>query len=191
MSVAPATPLLVAIDLQEIFADPESGWWTPRFDEVLEPVDRLVASYPEVVFTRFVAPARPEGSWVEYYGRWPFALVAEDDPLYRVIDRYDALDAPRLAAPTFSKWEVLAPFAPAGRILVLCGVATDCCVVSTALSAADAGARVRVVREACAGVDDAAHERALTLMAGYAPLVEIVSLDEALALASGAAPEPG
>ena len=49
--------------------------------------------------------------------------------------------------------------------MVLAGVSTDCCVLSTALAAADAGVRVRVVADACAGVSEAGHERALAAMA--------------------------
>ena len=44
---------------------------------------------------------------------------------------------------------------------MLAGVATDCCVLSTALAAADAGCLVEVVADACAGSSDEAHERAL------------------------------
>ncbi len=45
--------------------------------------------------------------------------------------------------------------------LLLAGVSTDCCVLSTALAAADAGVTVRVVADACAGIDDESHAKAL------------------------------
>jgi nicotinamidase-related amidase len=50
-------------------------------------------------------------------------------------------------------------------------------VLSTALAAADAGARVRVVADACAGVSPADHERALQAMALYGPLIEVTDAD--------------
>ena len=53
----------------------------------------------------------------------------------------------------------------------MAGVATDCCVISTVLAAADAGVPVRVVTDACAGSGDDDHERALRVMSLYAPLV--------------------
>jgi nicotinamidase-related amidase len=56
-------------------------------------------------------------------------------------------------------------------------VATDCCVISTVLPAADAGVPVRVVADACAGVDDAAHGKALDVLALYAPLIDVTSAD--------------
>ena len=72
---------------------------------------------------------------------------------------------------------------------MLAGVSTDCCVLSTALAAADAGVAVRVVADACAGVNDDSHRQALAIMPLYAPLVEVVSLADGLALA--AAPATG
>lgn len=63
---------------------------------------------------------------------------------------------------------------------MLAGVSTDCCVLSTALAAADAGVRVRVVADACAGATDADHERALLAMALYAPLITLTTVDAVL-----------
>ena len=170
---------LVAIDLQHVFADASSEWRAPRFASVLDPVSALIARYrPRVVLTRFVAPARPDGAWVDYYRRFPWALQPSRSQLW---DLVDGLEGEVLTTTTFGKWgpALQALVGPASR-LVLAGVSTDCCVLSTALAAADAGVAVRVVREACAGADDAAHERALEAMAMYAPLVEVVSLDDAL-----------
>ena len=64
--------------------------------------------------------------------------------------------------------------------MVLTGVSTDCCVISTALAAADAGVAVRVVSDACAGISDNDHQRALDAMALYGPLIEITSVDAVL-----------
>ncbi len=59
--------MLAVIDMQRVFADPSSEWWAPRFAEILEPIDRLVGRFePDVVFTRFVAPAVPQGAWRAY-----------------------------------------------------------------------------------------------------------------------------
>lgn len=161
---------LVVVDLQEVFAT--GPWGAPRFAEIVPAVERLVAEHDgDVVFTRFVAPADPQGAWRDYYAAWPFALRPAEDPMWRLVAPF--ADCPSLDASTFGKWdERLA--ATCGDELVVSGVATDCCVVSTVLAAADAGRRVRVVRDACAGADDDAHDRALQLMASYAPLVEVV-----------------
>ena len=182
----PAATLLAAIDLQNVFADVDSPWRTPRFADVIGPVRQLATAFGgDVVFTRFVAPSEPTGSWRPYYAQWSFALQPPDAPLWDVVADLADLAGRTVSAPTFSKWSQLAGLlAPGGR-LVLCGVSTDCCVLSTALEAADAGVEVVVVEDACAGVDDGSHAKALEIMDLYAPLVRVVDLAEGLALAPG------
>lgn len=176
MTTAGGRTWLVVIDMQVVFADPASPWATPGFDAVLPTVRQLVDRFGEqVVYTRFVAPATPTGAWVPYYADWPFALVPADDRWYDVVDELDVGDHPVVTRTTFGKWgtELAGLAGPDGR-LVLVGVSTDCCVLSTALAAADAGVAVTVVSDACAGVSEADHQRALDVMAMYAPLIEIV-----------------
>jgi nicotinamidase-related amidase len=171
-------PWLVVIDLQRIFGEPPSPWAAPRFAEVLPVVRDLVGRYAgRVVHTRFeppLPPARPDGSWADYYEQWPFALEAATRASYDLV--LEPGDAPVVTRPTMGKYgdELLAA-TEGSRNLVLCGVSTDCCVLSTALAAADDGAWVRVVGDACAGASDADHERSLAAMAFYAPQVEVLA----------------
>ncbi|HET7246486.1 MAG TPA: isochorismatase family protein [Streptosporangiaceae bacterium] len=174
-------PFLAVIDMQRVFGEPGSPWLTPRFAEIVDPVRSLAEAFgPRVVFTRFVAPAVPHGAWRQYYEQWPFALQPPDAPIYELAGQFAAMAGPTLDAATFSKWgPVLAAKTGAGP-LVLAGVSTDCCVLSTALAAADAGATVRVVADACAGIDDESHAQALHIMSLYAPLVEVVTVADVL-----------
>jgi nicotinamidase-related amidase len=57
--------------------------------------------------------------------------------------------------------------------LVLTGVSTDCCVIATALAAADAGAHVTVLTDGCAGstADDGA--AALRVMGLFDPQIRV------------------
>ncbi|MDX6240678.1 MAG: hypothetical protein QOG10_5498 [Kribbellaceae bacterium] len=169
--------VLALIDLQRIFADPDSRWATPGFQRVVEPVQSLVELFsPRVVFTRFVAPESPAGSWVPYYELYPFALQPPDSYAYQLVDEFNGV--PTLDKTTFGKWgtELAAQTGQNGR-LVLAGVTTDCCVLSTALAAVDAGVQVQVVVEACAGVNEESHEKALDIMRLYSPMLEVVTLD--------------
>ncbi len=177
--MAPLPGWLVVVDLQRVFGDPDSPWTTPRFDEVRPRVRRLAAAFGErVVFTRFVAPAEPTGAWVAYYEQFPFALQPPDDPLYDLVE--DPGPARVLTATTFGKWGPgLAGIVGEGPVTVA-GVATDCCVVSTVLPAADAGVPVRVVTDACAGSTDDEHDRAVHLMGLSAPLVELTTTADLL-----------
>ncbi len=177
------SPTLVAIDLQHVFGDPDSGWFTPRFAEILDPIERLASAFePDVVFTRYVAPTEPAGAWRAYFEQWPFARQPADAPLYALAERLAG--RPTLDRPTFGKWgPELA--ALVDDEVVLAGVSTDCCVLSTALAAADAGIRVVVAADACAGATDTTHKQALAVMRLYAPLIEVTTVAEVLRSRSG------
>lgn len=182
-----SAPWLVVVDAQRVFADPASPWYSPGMtgeSGVLPRITALAGAYGgRTVRTRFVAPSQPTGAWVEYYEQWPFAVVAPDDPLYDLVDEVAGLAGPVVTRTTFGKWDD-APdglAALTGGHLLLTGVSTDCCVLSTALAAADAGARVEVVVDACAGATPADHDRALAAMELYAPLVTLTTTDEVLA----------
>jgi nicotinamidase-related amidase len=173
---------LAVIDMQRVFGAADSPWFAPRFAEIVGPVRALVEAFrPRVTFTRFIAPAAPAGAWKQYYDLWPFARQPPGARIYELVDGFAAEPGPTLDATTFSKWkpELSALIADGGR-LVLAGVSTDCCVLSTAVAAADAGVAVRVVADACAGVTDRSHAQALDILRLYAPLVEVVSLAEIL-----------
>ena len=169
-------PWLVVVDMQEVFADPGGPWHVPRFAEAIEPIERLVAAHePRVTFTRFVAPARPAGAWAAYYERFAFALQPPDADLYRVVPQFARhARAGTLDTTTLSKWGPELAGTVGGE-MVLTGVATDSCVIGTALAAADAGVHVRVAADACAGADDAAHEHALGVMRIWAPLIDVTT----------------
>ncbi|MCX4911041.1 cysteine hydrolase family protein [Streptomyces sp. NBC_00878] len=175
--------LLAVIDMQRVFAEPDSPWAAPRFTEAADGVRRLLPAFAEhVTFTRFLAPEKPVGAWRAYYEQWPFALRPPHDRLWELVDELAPHARHLVDAPTFGKWtpELAERVGPEGR-LVLAGVSTDCCVLSTALAAADAGAEVRVVADACAGADEASHAKALQVMDLYRPLIRVVTVAEVLA----------
>jgi nicotinamidase-related amidase len=167
-------PWLVVVDAQRIFADPASDWAAPRFAETLGPLRRLVAEHAgRTVVTRWVPPVTKQGSWVPYFEEFAFADRPADDPIFDLVPEVAQLGVEHVvSAPTFGKWgPTLAGITGQLAHLVLAGVSTDCCVLSTALAAADAGCTVEVVADACAGSSDGAHERALAAMALYAPQI--------------------
>ncbi|WBO68035.1 isochorismatase family protein [Streptomyces camelliae] len=173
---------LAVIDMQRVFADPASPWATPRFADAAAGVRTLLPAFAgRVTFTRFLAPERPTGAWRAYYDRWPFARRPPDAELWD-LDGEFASQSDVLDTTTFGKWtpELAARLGPGGR-LVLAGVSTDCCVLSTALAAADAGTEVLVVADACAGADDDSHRKALHLMDLYRPLIRVTTIAGLLA----------
>ncbi|AEG44150.1 cysteine hydrolase family protein [Isoptericola variabilis] len=177
MSLVDDGAWLVVVDMQNVFAHPPSPWASPDYPTALAGTRRLVDAFGDrVVFTRYVAPAEPEGAWRAYFALWPFALVPPDAPLYDLVDELDPAGRQVVTRTTFGKWGPELDAATHGAAdLVLAGVSTDCCVLSTALPAADAGRRVHVAADACAGASRADHERALDAMRLYAPLVEVTT----------------
>jgi nicotinamidase-related amidase len=179
-------PWLVAVDFQRVFGDPTSPWCAPRYAAAAANAVRLAEAHRDhTVFTRFVAPERPTGAWEPYYREFPWALQPADSALYELTD--DVASAASVAstvvtATTFGKWnhDLRAHVGDQPR-LVVAGVATDCCVISTVLAAADSGAEVTVVTDACAGSSDGNHTKALDVMALYGPLVSLATTDELLA----------
>ncbi|SDQ34463.1 isochorismatase family protein [Quadrisphaera sp. DSM 44207] len=180
---------LVLVDVQRVFADDASPWCTPGLRPLLPRLRDLAGAFPgRTASTRFVAPARPQGAWVDYYAQWPFALQPPQAPLYDLLPGVVPDGTPVVTRTTFGKWDEredgLRPLT-GGRALVLAGVSTDCCVLSTALAAADAGVAVHVVADACAAPVAADHERALAALDLYAPLVTLTTASAVLAAASG------
>lgn len=166
-------PWLVVIDMQRIFRDDDNPWSTPGFDDVLPRIRRLIGHFGDrVVFTRFVAPEHPEGAWADYYREWSFALQPSDAPAYDIVDDLDVAGRPVVSRTCFGKWgpDLAAATDSAGE-LVVAGVSTECCVLTTVLGAADAGVRVTVAADACAGPTPELRQCALDVMASYAPLV--------------------
>jgi nicotinamidase-related amidase len=178
----PQDPWLGVIDMQRVFGEADSAWFAPRFAEIVGNVAELVDAFrPRVTFTRFVAPEVPAGSWQRYYEQWPFALQPPGARIYELVAEFSGEPGPTLDATTFSKWNAgLSERVGAGGTLVLAGVSTDCCVLSTAVAAADDGVAVQVVADACAGVNDETHSQALHILRLYAPLIEVVTVAEVL-----------
>ncbi len=177
-ATVPDDAWLVVVDMQQVFTG-DSPWASGGYAEASAAIERLLPRFAgRTVYTRFVAPEQPAGAWVDYYRDWPFALVPDTDPLYALTEPFAgrvAAGDPVVTEPTFGKWTPrLRAVVGHHADLVLTGVSTDCCVLSTALAAADAGVRVTVVAGACAGASTADHDRALDAMRLYGPLLTVV-----------------
>jgi nicotinamidase-related amidase len=176
--VKSAQEWLMVIDHQPAFAHPDSPWFCAAMVDVAPKIARLAPLFGDrVIFTRFVPPAEPFGSWVDYYRRWDFALNPASDWLWDLSDEWRG--KPSIANHTFSKWIDSAKtlFGPDPKV-TMCGVSTDCCVLATAFAAVDDGAQIRVVADACAAGSDEIQNAALAMMSSRAPQLSITTTDE-------------
>lgn len=168
---------LVVIDPQRIFADPSSDWGSPMFDAALGPIKSLRSGFGagRTIVTRWVPGLERPGSWGPYFERWAFADKPATDPVFDLVTPAEGWSSRgAIDATTFGKWgEPLTRITGETPTIVLTGVSTDCCVISTALPAADAGATVVVAADACAGSTQDNHEAALQVMSLYSPQIEV------------------
>ncbi|AXL13085.1 isochorismatase family protein [Microbacterium foliorum] len=167
---------LVVIDPQAIFASADSAWGSPFFADAMTRIRALADHFGDrVIVTRWMPTADRTTSWGAYFAAWPFADQSPDDPLFDLVpDAVGLSPHPTLDLPTFGKWgREIEAIVGQGAHIVLTGVATDCCVISTALAAADAGAHVTVVADACAGSTAENQAAALQVMGLYPPQITI------------------
>ena len=176
-------PWLVVVDMQHVFGRVGSPWYLPTFAATAARIGALLPRFgSRAVFTRFVPPELPEGSWTEYYERWSFAPGTQADPIWSLVPPWDGV--PTHDTHRFSKWDTSLRTQIGAGAAVICGVSTDCCVLSTALAAMDDGAAVRVVADACGAKTPALHDGALALLATRSPQLAITTVARELALAT-------
>lgn len=116
----------------------------------------------------------------DYFKDWPQFLVAPDDPMYDfTADTAELAKGHAVVSrDTFGKWgSELSEAIKGAKKITVCGVATDCCVLTTVLAAADSGVAVRVAADACAGSSPENHQMALNTMALFTPLVTVTDTD--------------
>lgn len=168
---------LVVVDMQRAFRQ-KGQWNVPRYDEAAAAIAQLVGSGLEPILTRFVPDPAEEGAWSAYYDQWDTMRLAPSDAVWD-IELPGVEVGATLDLPTFTKWGAeLAAHIPVGDEMILTGVATDCCVLSTALGAIDAGRFVTVVSDACAGQDDNAHQKTLDLLDLLSPMITLCTAAE-------------
>lgn len=172
----PGDAWLVVIDPQRIFADPASDWGSPMFAGIGLVVDDLVERFADrVIVTRWLPGTNRNGSWRDYFDRWPFADRPDRDPMFHLVDAANGwVRGSTLDVSTFGKWPALQARTGPNPHLVLTGVSTDCCVISTALAAADAGATITVIADGCAGSTHENHAAALQVMGLYEPQIRVI-----------------
>ncbi len=173
---APTDTWLVVIDPQVIFASPDSAWGSPFFAEALPRIHALADAFGDrVLVTRWMPTADRTTSWGAYFAAWPFADQPPTDPLFALVPEAAGLSPhPSIDLPTFGKWGPdLEAVVGHGAHVVLAGVSTDCCVISTALAAADAGAHVTIAADACAGSTAENHAAAIQVLGLYPPQITV------------------
>ncbi len=169
--VGPATRH-ICVDMQRMFA--QGSWKIQWMAAVLPRIARICERHaPATIFTRFIPPDSPadaQGTWRDYYERWPEKTRGRLDP--GQLELVEVLAAFAPPARLFDK-AVYSPWLD-GRLdlwlttagadcVVITGGETDMCVLSTVLGAVDRGLRVILVSDAVCSSIDKTHDAIMAL----------------------------
>lgn len=168
------TDIFVCIDMQRLFLEP-GDWYCSNGLTILSNTIKLAkASGDRCWFTRFITPttsAEATGQWRPYFEHWHSVTQSEVGAdimdLHTQLQPY-ASESRVFDKPTYDtfKSDSFAQLlqASSARTLVMFGIETDVCVLSSALSAVDLGFRVIVVNDATASSDMNSHQACLDLV---------------------------
>lgn len=184
--------LHLCIDMQRLFAE-KTVWYTKALPSLIDPIRRLTLLHPgRTVFTRFATPqtaADAPGTWRRYYGKWSSVLLdrmpvemidlvpelADLVPPEREIDKYT-----HSAFTSDAFLKILER--DRTEALVVTGVETDVCVLTTVLDAVDRGIHVVVVTDGVASSVPASHRATLeNVYPRYDQHLELMTTDEVIA----------
>lgn len=172
-SLESATALFV-VDMQNGFVNQNSAHIVPNIIRLL---DR--GGWSTVVFTRFIN--RPESPYVRWIGWSRFMASPETD----IIDQLRPYARKVIDKKGYSAFvPAVAKFLEKRKIkrVVVCGVATDGCVLKTAVDAFEREIEPVVVADACAShAGSVVHDAALMLIPRFIGRRQVRTTDEVLA----------
>jgi nicotinamidase/pyrazinamidase len=168
---------LVVVDVQNDFLPPAGALALAAGDEVIEPINALLAGggFDLVVATRDWHPP-DHASFISQGGPWPphcvrdtpgaqISSAIDQAAIDVIIDKGTTRDAEGYSA--FESEQLRQLIRERGlELLTVTGLATDYCVKHTAMDALRAGLRVRIPTAAVRGIDANGSRRALSELSG-------------------------
>ena len=166
--------LLLVIDMQNVYL-PGEEWACPRMMEITENITALLDAGVPAVFTRFIAPREPVGTWRDYNREYAHINASPRlsdiiPPLKPYLDR-----CPVVEKSTYSSWTAqMADLARDYDRILITGVVADCCVLSTLMAVIDSGKKAVYLPDCVAG-QLPEHEAAVRMIAEvYVPMHTLV-----------------
>lgn len=186
------TDLLLVVDMQNVYTKGQA-WACRNMENTVSSILRLLQSpvCPNVIFTRYLAPVEPKGTWKTYneinaaVNADPHAnaMMPEFEPFLRRYPLYTKSVYSSFAVP-----EVKNAAQKAGRVL-LSGVVAECCILSTLLAGIDEGCKMIYLKDAVSGITAASEQETQNIISCFAPLhAQIMTVDEYIAAAPGQSP---
>lgn len=174
--------LLLVIDMQNVYTTGQE--WACEGVETASAaiLSLLKKNVPEhVIFTQYLAPEHPVGVWKEY--NEVNAGVNADPWLNEMMPEFRAWTErfPVYTKNVYSSFTIpeVAEAAKHADRIVISGVVAECCVLSTVLSAIDAGCKVIYLTDAVAGLTETSRKEAEKIVSYFAPLhTELMTSEE-------------
>lgn len=165
--------LLLVIDMQNAYT--ELGPWTcPNMERAANQITTLIerGQFTQVIFARFDAPQQPVGTWKDYNDinrnvnedSFLNELIPQLAPYAKVFPLYSKSTYSALTVPEIQT--AVMECIQRGGSLVLTGVVSECCVLSTAFQAIDMGCPVIYITDACAGISNEMEAATAMVLAG-------------------------
>lgn len=177
--------LILVTDMQKAYLKGQK-WECPNINSVIEKIVQLLSECNcNVMFTAFTAPQNPTGQWIDYN------YVNQDinscpykneiiDRLKCYIKKYPLVFKDKYSSlSNKSVTQAVYDIIKNGGRVVITGVVSECCVLSTAMAAIDLGGKVIYIKDAVAG-SSKKHEKAVELiMRGMEPIhAKVMTLRE-------------
>lgn len=168
--------LILVTDMQKVYLKGEK-WACKNIDSALENIIKLLNKCEcEVIFTAFLPPKSPLGQWKTYNlvnadvnsSPKKSEIIDKLKPyteLYPLVfkDRYSSLSNEKVREAAYNTIN------NNGRV-VLTGVVSECCVLSTAMAAIDMGCKVIYLNDAVAGSNKESEKAAGLIIHGMQPV---------------------
>ena len=179
--------LFLFVDFQKIF---EKGDW--KVPEIKNTLTRAKIARDTVakirnittIATRYLPPhgvclRNKDDAWFKYFKMYPNVPNDPDHEMYQHIENISCDLS--WESSGFSKWNHSSTYTSPFNVFIT-GVSTECCVLSTALSAIDAGATVYIISDACAAGSKNDHNLGLNILSRFAPNVQIIKTNDIIRL---------
>jgi nicotinamidase-related amidase len=185
----PNSALHLVVDMQEMFRS-HPDWGSGVLNGVIPSIRRLLEARPDnAYFSRFIPPQRADhanGTWQRYYRRWSSVTLDNLDPgqvaIVRELRPWAKRVADKIGYSAMAN-SVLrqAAISSSDHCMIVSGVETDVCVLSTVMEAVDAGLRVILATDALASSSEACHEKALAILHDrFDEQIELATVDQIL-----------
>lgn len=184
-------PLLLLIDFQNAYLSGQE-WECPNIDSAVNNATRLINSdlFNTIISTRYIATESPTGVWKEYnqkYDRINNDIYLNEEITEISKALHNASSNHQVAKYDKSTYSALSNNAIKEAVLsasyvVIAGVTTGCCVLSTVMELIDLGVYATIIKDATAGTSIACEEAVWTVLEGLSPLhINMVYTDDFLA----------